>query len=119
MAGEQRDWENLRRTVRAERARRELSQAALAARSGFGVSTLRKIEHGTWRSQNPWDVLAGLDRGLRWEPGSAERVLCSGGQPIAIPDPPDPDLARIQQAFPRLPAAVRQVLADVAERYRP
>lgn len=121
MARGREDWERLGRVARKERAYLEVTQAAVAKAARFSVETLRKIEQGTWRSGDPWETLRKLDRGLRWQEGSAERVFTGDGDPVRLEaaEPVDLDLVRLQYAWAGLPAAVRRCLADVAERYRP
>lgn len=115
------DWEQLGHAVRGARADLRLSQALVARAAELGVSTLRKIEKGTWRSRDPWETLTKLDQGLGWQKGSAERVFRGDGDPVRLEtaEPVDLDLVRLQYAWAGLPAAVRRCLADVAERYRP
>lgn len=107
-------WERLGQLVDAERSRRHMSWAALARYAGFGERTLYEIHKGAKTSYDA-ETLARLETAVWWEPGSVELVL-KGLEPRRVADP---DLARIQHAWPDLPPPVRRVLGDVAEFYRP
>ena len=107
-------WQRLARLIDTERGRRRMSWAALARYCGISARILYDLKAGIRESYDT-ETLARLESGLRWHYGSVERVL-AGLEPDRIPDP---DLARLLHAWPGLPAAVRRVLADVAEQYRP
>lgn len=106
-------WQRLGRLVDSERARRRLSWAALARYAGISPRTLYEVHKGE-RTSYDAETLARLESALWWQPGSVDLVL-AGRRPQRIPDP---DLARVQHAWPDLPPAVRRVLADVAELHR-
>lgn len=107
-------WGRLSVAVDEERQRLRLSWARLAKSAGMSARTIYDLRAGERTSYQP-ETLDRLELALRWEPGSIDRVL-SGRSPIRKTDP---DMARIQQAWPDLPPSVRRVLADVAEYYRP
>jgi transcriptional regulator with XRE-family HTH domain len=67
-----------RRLADACRARREslrITQPAAAKAGGIGVSTLRQIESAAQPGSLSRKTALGLDRALRWKPGSAQRIL--------------------------------------------
>jgi transcriptional regulator with XRE-family HTH domain len=66
------------RLAEASRTRREslrITQPDVANAGGIGVSTLRQIESATQPGTLSRKTSLGLDRALRWRPGSAARVL--------------------------------------------
>lgn len=85
------------------------SMAAFAASSGLSRTTVDSIEHGRKTSYDP-GTLAALEDALGWQPGSVERVL-HGLDPLPIEDP---DLAAVLNAWPRLSAGSRRILAIAA-----
>lgn len=107
-------WGRLSKAVDAERQRQRLSWTRLAKSAGMSPRTLYDLRTAERTSYQP-ETLDRLELALQWESGSIERVL-AGRAPIRKSDP---DMARIQQAWPDLPASVRRVLADVAQLYRP
>lgn len=107
-------WARLSRAVDAERKRQRLSWARLAKSAGMSARTLYDLRTAERTSYQP-ETLDRLELALQWEPGSVERVL-AGRAPLRKADP---DMSRIQQAWPDLPPSVRRVLADVAQFYRP
>jgi hypothetical protein len=77
------------RLADASRSRRDflrITQPDAAAAGHIGVSTLRQVETATQPGGLSRKTALGLDRALRWKPGSAERVLA--GDPKA-PEPLD------------------------------
>lgn len=77
--------------VRARREELDLRQDELADRGGPSTTTMTKIENGTGE---PAPVtLRKLDVGLRWERGSARRVL-RGGDPTPLAAPSETEDAR-------------------------
>lgn len=79
------------RLAEASRARREslrITQPDAANSGGIGVSTLRQIESATQPGGLSHKTSLGLDRALRWRPGSAARVLSGEA---STPDPLDTD----------------------------
>lgn len=81
--------------VKARRLQLGLTQGDIADRGGPSIVTVRQIEKVT--GPPPSDLsLAGLDRALRWEHGSAQAIL-DGGQAVvsdlsAVPDLPGTDV---------------------------
>lgn len=72
------------RLASASRSRREslrITQPDAAKAGHIGVSTLRQIETATQPGGLSHKTSLGLDRALRWKPGSTERVI--GGDPEA------------------------------------
>lgn len=66
------------RLAEASRTRREtlrITQPDAAKAGGIGVSTLRQIESATQPGSLSRKTSLGLDRALRWRPGSASQVL--------------------------------------------
>jgi hypothetical protein len=49
----------------------------VAAAGGISVKALHDVRNGTGRPRR--NTLRGIDAGLQWEPGSAERILAGGG----------------------------------------
>lgn len=75
------------RLAEASRARRNalgITQPAAAEAGGIGVSTLRQIETATQPGSVSRKTSLGLDRAMRWKPGSTARVL------IGDADAPEP-----------------------------
>ena len=103
-------WERLGRLVTAGRLRQgHRSLAAFAATTGLSRTTLDSIEHGRKQSYDP-ATLSTLEGALGWQAGSVERVL-SGLEPQPIEDP---DLTAVINAWPRLSAGSRKMLAILA-----
>jgi len=66
------------RLATASRARREslrITQPDAAKAGGIGVSTLRQVESATQPGGLSRKTALGLDRALRWRPGSAAQML--------------------------------------------
>lgn len=100
----------LGRVVTAARLRQgHRSLPAFAAATGLSRTTLDSIEHGRKNSYDP-ATLATLEGALGWQAGSVERVL-SGLEPLPVEDP---DLAAVTNAWPRLSAGSRRMLAILA-----
>lgn len=73
-----------RQLAEACRARREglrITQPDAAKAGHIGVSTLRQVETATQPGGLSRKTALGLDRALRWKPGSSERILA--GDPDA------------------------------------
>lgn len=85
------------------------SLAAFAAATGLSRTTLDSIEHARKNSYDP-ATLAVLEGALGWQAGSVERVL-SGLEPLPVEDP---DLTAVTNAWPRLSAGSRRMLAILA-----
>lgn len=103
-------WERLGHLVTAGRLRQgHRSLASFAAVSGLSRTTLDSIEHGRKSSYDP-ATLATLEGALGWQVGSVERVL-AGLKPQPVEDP---DLAAVTNAWPRLSAGSRRMLAILA-----
>lgn len=82
--------EQIRRLGAAVLARREelgIRQEDVTARGGGSPSTttLSKLENGIGPAPSR-KTIEGLDRGLRWVPGSARGVLLNGADPQPLPD---------------------------------
>lgn len=94
----------------AERLRQgHRSLAAFAAASGLSRTTVDSLEHGRKESYDP-ATLSTLEGALGWRAGSVERVL-SGLDPQPVEDA---DLAAVTNAWPRLSAGSRRMLAILA-----
>lgn len=80
---------NGERLAEASKLRRDalrITQPAAAEAGRVGVSTLRQVETATQPGGLSRRTLLGLDRGLRWAPGSAERLLSGDA---SAPEPLD------------------------------
>ena len=103
-------WERLGRLVAAGRLRQgHRSLAAFAAATGLSRTTLDSLEHARKTSYDP-ATLAVLEGALGWRAGSVERVL-AGLDPQLVEDP---DLTAVTNAWPRLSAGSRRMLAILA-----
>ena len=103
-------WKRLGSLVTAGRLRQgHRSLAAFAATTGLSRTTLDSIEHGRKQSYDP-ATLATLEGALGWQTGSVQRVL-SGLEPLQVEDP---DLTAVTNAWPRLSAGSRRILAILA-----
>lgn len=70
-----------------------VSQEAVAKMGGPSTTIQSQIENGSYAGVLRPVTRAKIDRGLRWEPGSASRVL-EGGEPTPMPGwPPAPERA--------------------------
>lgn len=67
--------ERLAEASRARRTALGVTQPAAAKAGGIGVSTLRQIETATQTGSLSRKTALGLDRALRWKPGSTARVM--------------------------------------------
>ena len=85
------------------------SLAAFAAATGLSRTTLDSIEHGRKQSYDP-ATLSTLEAALGWRTGSVDRVL-SGLEPQQVEDP---DLTAVTNAWPKLSAGSRRMLAILA-----
>ncbi len=77
------------RLAEGSRARREalrITQPDAAKAGGVGVSTLRQVETATQPGGLSRKTSLGLDRALRWKPGSTARVLAGDSD---APEPLD------------------------------
>lgn len=102
-------WGRLAELVTARRAYLGYSIAQLAAVSRLSTSTVDSLEHNRKSSYDP-ATLAALERALRWQLGSVERVL-RGLEPIPLTDP---DLEAIIAVWPRLSPGARRMLRILA-----
>lgn len=107
-------WLGLAEAIEGEKERQRLTWAGLARRAGVSTRTLFDLRKGVRQAYDP-EVLDRIEAGLGWRRGSIERVM-DGNSPQRIEDP---GLARLIAAWRDLPPAVRKVLADVAEQYKP
>lgn len=76
------DFGHLSASFSEWRARRGLSQAAVAARGGPSKPIQTLIESGSWTSSRPNQSLEAIDRGFQWPAGTSRRVLYDGFDPI-------------------------------------
>lgn len=113
------DGQLLAAAVTARRDQLGYSPRQLAALAGISLHTLRAVEGA--KSDEPQDTtLTGLERALRWTPGSAVRVL-TGGHPTPLVDPLSVEVPAEVEVVLRenLPDEVEHaLLAHVAERRR-
>lgn len=102
-------WQFLGETVRRARNHRRQTQAAFAREVGVSVRLLGSLEAGEARRYDATTVDR-LESALGWAPGSFDRVV-NGQPPVVLVDE---QLARIVDAWPRLPAEVRRMLSTLA-----
>lgn len=103
-------WVHLGHLVAAERLHQgHRSLASFAAASGLSRTTLDSIEHGRKESYDPVTIVT-LEQALGWRHGSVERVL-SGLAPQYVEDA---DLDAVRNAWPKLSAGSRRMLAVLA-----
>lgn len=103
-------WERLGHLVTAGRLRQgHRSLASFAAASGLSRTTLDSIEHARKTSYDP-ATLATLEGALGWRAGSVARVV-AGMDPQPVEDP---DLTAVVNAWPRLSAGSKRMLAILA-----
>jgi transcriptional regulator with XRE-family HTH domain len=95
--------------VTTQRAYLGYSLAQLASISGLSTSTLDNVEHGRKTSYDPATISA-LERALRWQHGSVERIL-NGLEPQPMQDP---DLDALIAAWPKLSPGARRMLRILA-----
>lgn len=106
-----RDWRAVGERVAIERAR-HWTRTGFARATGLSLRVLEDLEKGMARDYKP-DTLAAVEVALQWEPGTCYRIAdglaprYEGGR----------ELRAILDAWPHLTDEVRQVLADVAERF--
>ncbi|WNI19117.1 helix-turn-helix domain-containing protein [Actinacidiphila sp. ITFR-21] len=74
------EWAGVARAIRAERARKGMTQKSLATLAGVSVSTIQNLENveKTYDLRGP-DKIRQVEAAL-WEPGSVSAIL-SGGEP--------------------------------------
>ena len=104
-----RRWDGLAAAMKARRGQLGYSIAQLSAVSGLSTSTLDNIEHNR-KSSYDTTTISALERALRWQPGSVQRVL-NGMDPQTTSDP---DLDAILAAWPRLSPGARRMLRILA-----
>jgi hypothetical protein len=103
-------WVRLGKLVAAGRLHQgHRSLAAFAATTGLSRTTLDSIEHARKQSYDP-ATLSTLEHALGWRTGSVERVL-SGLDPQPVEDA---DLVAVTNAWPKLSAGSRRMLAILA-----
>lgn len=76
--------ERLAEASRARRSALGITQPGAAEAGGIGVSTLRQIETAAQPGSVSRKTSLGLDRAMRWKPGSTARVL------VGDADAPEP-----------------------------
>lgn len=86
------DLKRLAEYVAARRNARRMSKDGAAAEARISRITWRKVEDGRPVRDTSY---AAVEEALRWEPGSAARIM-TGGDPVLMPEDstatPDPDL---------------------------
>jgi hypothetical protein len=73
------DWTRLARHVAQRRTQLGLTQSQVQAAGGPSSATIRNIEPVTQTNYRK-DILASLERALRWPPGAVDRIL-AGDEP--------------------------------------
>lgn len=81
------DWARLGRAVKQRREQLGLSQDSVHQAGGPSDVVVARIESNEPPRPSKGSIRK-LDVGLRWAPGSAQRVL-NGGEPAALERPPD------------------------------
>jgi transcriptional regulator with XRE-family HTH domain len=88
----ERDWARFGQAVKTARATAgDMTQEALAAAAGVGVSTIQTLERGSRHYAKITANHRAVARALGWTEDSVERVL-AGGDPVAanVPSHPEP-----------------------------
>lgn len=84
------DWDRLAEYVRERRTELGITQEDVRHAGGPSTATMRLIEGALQEAYQP-SILARLERALRWQPRSVQRIL-GGGEPApldeAAPQPP-------------------------------
>jgi predicted DNA-binding transcriptional regulator AlpA len=94
----------------------------VATEAGISVQTIYRAINGTPMRTT---TRKGLERALRWESGSVDRIL-DGGSPVALPEPdpePDPDddeltVEELERALAHLRPIVERLERAAAQRRR-
>lgn len=76
------DWDRLAEFVRERRVELGMTQEDARAAGGPSTATMRLIEGALQHSYQP-ATLRDLEKALRWERGSAARIL-AGGEPVRL-----------------------------------
>lgn len=83
----------------------------VSAATGVSVRALQLARDPDREGTPSKTTLEGIDKGLRWEPGSARQLLASGRDPVPLPD----DQAGRRTAAPLRPAEALAVPADLEQ----
>jgi transcriptional regulator with XRE-family HTH domain len=102
-------WREVGESVRRARGARRQTQADFAHEIGLSVRLVGALESGETRSYEP-ATIDRVEAALGWAHGSVQRVV-EGGRPVIEADP---YLARVRDAWPRLPPEFRRMLAELA-----
>jgi transcriptional regulator with XRE-family HTH domain len=102
-------WERLGQRIVAERAKRWRFQRDFAHATGLSTRVLSDLENGRRRRYHS-ETLAVIEERLGWAPGSCEQIV-NGLEPTTAEV--DPELGAIIDAWPRVPAELRRILADL------
>lgn len=105
-----RGWRRLAEQIRAEMPARYETVAQLARAAQLSPRTIEELIAGR-KTHYRDSTLYGVDTALGWEPGSALRVV-QGGKPRRMPDP---GLARLADAWPRLSERDKRILLAVLD----
>lgn len=127
MATDQGAWERLASHILERRKALKVTQQDVRAAGGPSTATMRLLEGAHQDNYQP-RILAQLERGLRWEPGSVRAIL-AGGEPTVIggerePEDPaeagresrDTALAGLLDRIAHLDSLTRTERADLIER---
>jgi hypothetical protein len=86
----ERDWERLSAAVLKRRTAEGWTQQDVWDRGGPSDTLQSEIEQNRWRpTRTVKQTLDKIDAGLKWQAGSAQRVL-TGGDPLPIPESSPP-----------------------------
>ncbi|MFT4199823.1 helix-turn-helix domain-containing protein [Gordonia sp. (in: high G+C Gram-positive bacteria)] len=110
------DLERFGRIVYERRNELGLSQEQVADRGGPSDTTMGKIENFEWAPGDRKVTLKKLDKGLDWEPGSAEATLAGGDPtPLNVVVQPPPAAAHAEALSPTVRAFAERGAAAEAQ----
>lgn len=119
------DWLRVAQHVVDRRAALGLRQADLAAAGKISVASVQDVEGGAKTRYRP-TTLGGIERGLRWKPGSIKAILAGGEpSPVVAGESDAPPVTQVHHGdrvtrFPedrwaRMSDAQRRALLELAE----
>lgn len=111
-------WATLGKRARARRvALGHRHQTHFAKASGISIRIVTAIENGDMTGRKSYDpaTVNLLETGLRWAPGSVDRIL-AGGDPIELAPPAPPGSALTQMGSAELVAGITERLTELVRR---